>query len=835
MSTTMIQAKTQDRASACASRRAGRAAVSAAAATPDAVVASAEVAPFDSDDYKALCSRYLLPRVRENEELPDGTILRRQIGQTIIDQTPYATLKQRITDLKRSGKDEEIYLLLCELRQWEIRGGRVPDFLDESEASEVIELIDIAATEESEAIDVEAKGDSTTSTAVIVTSDKVQLNSRTPMSHHLQPLPDPVSSVLKASVVRTEQQQGVAEGDHRPEGETHEVIDLLCNSDEDNDMKIKHWTKKDDDVLINLVANVIKGSDGNRSIDWASIANQVGPGRSQLQCFERYSKLSKITNKTRGRKRQASMPLPDLPTLQRPQMQDTPRSTSRRGMVVPTHEEASSASSVPSPLPDTFIDVAGTSESHTCTRSGASLGTADSSSAVRAALGPSDHDMPITSPEEKVKRNVASTVADDDQTSLKAAWNRQTNLRTKGQWKPSGGWKPPAWAVGKNLAASAKKTKKQGTEQKPTKRRKIGTHASCSKQVLNRSLSLLADSIPRGLTVPTEVTNLSQLKCTGYVKKITEDLLLKAHRAQQRLLPATDCDAWEVVKMARSYYDFWRPAKGDIKAILLAESHSKTEMDQMTSIRLDSSLCPQYIGPRNYIKLVHCPVYGELKSIASREDKSSKRKAISNDNRIGHRTDSGTSQFWTLLAAASRGVNYMPKHVCDAGNRGKYTFASDVLKVGRLAVEDRLEAKLSILKRLQDRGIWLIDVSVIGWYISQPQQYQRSRKTNEIHRMSKDRPKKSLKAASMILSFELFTKHIIREAAEEGGLNLLVLIGKELENILSMERITDAVSLRGTTTGSSAAGSSAHCCKIESIPAPNAWSKFSFFNITVYF
>jgi len=203
-----------------------------------------------------------------------------------------------------------------------------------------------------------------------------------------------------------------------------------------------------------------------------------------------------------------------------------------------------------------------------------------------------------------------------------------------------------------------------------------------------------------------------------------------------------------------------------------------------------------------------------------------------------------------------------------SGNRGKHAFATDVLKVGGLDVEDRLEAKLSILKTLQDRGIWLIDVSVIGWvssksapsypfcithlstkshswtasflfsiiyihthemhmyalfigkYITQAQKFKRSKKTNEVHRMAKERPPKQLKAPSMILSWELFTKHVIRDAAEEGALKVLVLIGKELENILSMERLTEAV-----TPTTSAAGPSLPDCKIEPIPAPNAWSE----------
>ena len=763
-----------------------------------------------------------------NEELPDGTTLRKQTKGAIIDEAPYAKLKKRIIDLKRRGNDEEIYRLLNELKEWEIHGGRAPDSMvhDEGGASEVVEWVDIASTEDAEVIDVEASVENllseTTSTDNSAANNiPDQVTSDASSLHREQPLPDQVPSVT--SVVRTQQQQRqrqqqqqqqraviVAVGDHEAEaaeGKGHEVVNLLCSSDEDDDMntKAKHWTKEEDDTLCNTVIKSFEES-GSKDIDWAIISSQVGPGRTSLQCWERYNKLSKNPCTTRSRQYQASVPLPDLTA---PQIKGTSKGKISRAMAVPSHEETSFDASSPSLPPDTqdaFINIT------------------DSSISSRMHI----------SPEEKIKANIASA-GDDDQASLKTAWNRQTSLRAKGKWKPSGGWKPPAWACKKTaikmkrkvdsaVDAPTKNKNEKDTDLKTAKRRKKNTNASsCSKHALARAKSLLAESMQEGtgMAAPNEVTNLSQLKCTGYAKKVTEDLLLRAHRAQQGLLPATDCDEWEVVKIARSYYNYWRPATGNVKAILLAESHSKTEKDQMTSTRLDPSLCPQYLGPRNYIKLVHCLAYGELNCIASRAGQCSKKRAAVSS--IAQQNDSGTSQFWTLLAAASRGTNYVPGNVRGGNsNRGKHAFATDVLKMGGLSVEDRLEAKLSILQQLKDRGIWLIDVSVIGWYISQEQKYRRSARTNEIHRMAKERPPKELKPASMVLSWELLTKHVIREAAEEGGLNLLVLIGKELENILSIDRITEAVTSRGTTAGPS----SAHRCKIETIPAPNAWSKF---------
>jgi hypothetical protein len=64
-------------------------------------------------------------------------------------------------------------------------------------------------------------------------------------------------------------------------------------------------------------------------------------------------------------------------------------------------------------------------------------------------------------------------------------------------------------------------------------------------------------------------------------------------------------------------------------------------------------------------------------------------------------------------------------------------FAADILKGGGLPLEERLDAKLKILEDLRERGVWLLDVSIFGWYIAQPQKYKKSVVTNEIHRMTK--------------------------------------------------------------------------------------------------
>ena len=132
-----------------------------------------------------------------------------------------------------------------------------------------------------------------------------------------------------------------------------------------------------------------------------------------------------------------------------------------------------------------------------------------------------------------------------------------------------------------------------------------------------------------------------------------------------------------------------------------------------------------YFGPRQFISHVYCLGYGENEALTGQ----------ANDT-----TNKGTPQFWALLAACARGTEYV------ALTKSKKSFASpfaaDLLKGGELSVEERLDAKLEVLEKLRRRGVLLLDASIFGWYISQPQQYTRSSISNEVHRKQKTRPPK---------------------------------------------------------------------------------------------
>lgn len=348
--------------------------------------------------------------------------------------------------------------------------------------------------------------------------------------------------------------------------------------------------------------------------------------------------------------------------------------------------------------------------------------------------------------------------------SLKDGWNRQNAQRRTGKWTPAGHltgrWRAPDWATKSSTVPASKQLK------------------GCKKRLLPKLDSLMSnfmievdmEHIPEK---PRPFKSLQHVKCTIYAKLNT---LRSAHHAVQQLLPKGDCEDWEVVELARKYYNYWRPK--ETKVILLAESHAFTTKDRaFEGPGLDENILPEYEGPRGFLSLVYSLGYGENEALTGQAvDKSNK----------------GTPQFWTLFAACSRGVD----HVAATNNtktKCASPFAADLLKGGGLPVEERLKAKLEVLEDLKRRGIWLLDASIFGWFISQPQTYTRSSVSNEVHRKPKSRPPLELKAPSLVLSWELFTKHLVRHVADEGNLKLLIPIGMEVEAALTRDRLEEAV------------------------------------------
>ena len=158
-----------------------------------------------------------------------------------------------------------------------------------------------------------------------------------------------------------------------------------------------------------------------------------------------------------------------------------------------------------------------------------------------------------------------------NKSSLHEEWKKQTTKRKKGEWMPSGHlngkWKPPKWASAKSQDVCP-----DGTKQKKPP-------SSCSKSLLPILDSLLSRFLVNmkikcdSSGQPSPPQSLHDVVCPQYVKP-TNILLQNAHSALRDLLPKGDCEDWEVVELARRYYNHWRPQ--ETKVIILAESHAHT-------------------------------------------------------------------------------------------------------------------------------------------------------------------------------------------------------------------------------------------------------------------
>ena len=133
---------------------------------PEHVKSTANAVPkFDEKDYNTLYQRYLTPRIRENVQLAGGMTLRRQYKGRIIDDQKtvgYKKLKSKIDILLKKQNHEEVYVLLCQLRDWELNPMKVPDVFKDSIAAspcnnEVAELLDLSNDLERQCIDVDAR------------------------------------------------------------------------------------------------------------------------------------------------------------------------------------------------------------------------------------------------------------------------------------------------------------------------------------------------------------------------------------------------------------------------------------------------------------------------------------------------------------------------------------------------------------------------------------------------------------------------------------------------------------------------------------------------------
>lgn len=147
--------------------------------------------------------------------------------------------------------------------------------------------------------------------------------------------------------------------------------------------------------------------------------------------------------------------------------------------------------------------------------------------------------------------------------------------------------------------------------------------------------------------------------------KSTYDKIIQEH-------PNLTFESYLVVKLVNDYRFYWKPQR--VKTILFAESHVFTNGLETTikhSIKL-----PDY--PTSYVRFVYNLAYGQSNTLT---------ESVANNG--------GTPQFWKLFNEI-------------AGNNFRV--------VNNLDPSDKLDQKIQLLQFLKDKGVWLLDCSIVGLY-----------------------------------------------------------------------------------------------------------------------
>ena len=288
---------------------------------------------------------------------------------------------------------------------------------------------------------------------------------------------------------------------------------------------------------------------------------------------------------------------------------------------------------------------------------------------------------------------------------------------------------------------------------------------------VKRMLPGLIDAAMRSCRVRAKphahIKRLDNLRCPTFISA-DESALRAAHRTICKFIPKKEQECFDACRIVHNYCKHWRPTK--VKVIVLAESHANTPHHLVVNGPvMDESFLPEYDGPREFVKVVTNIGYGEPECLTGEGLEKEKNK--------------GTPQYWELLYTLAWGYSAVAS--------GK--FASEILKE-ETDTETRVANKYNTLCSLRDRGVWLVDTSIFGWYISQPVQFVSSNGGAQMVKKPKAKPDHKFKGAALVVSWELFTKHLIREAVEGGNLKAIMPIGKFVLQSVTPKRLNEVIS-----------------------------------------
>jgi hypothetical protein len=636
---------------------------------------------FDEADYTNLCQRYLMPRTRKKPELPDGMILRRQYRGRIIDaNTPlYRKLRVKVDAWLRKNNHEEVYRVLCQLRDWELDPRRVPAIFQSKDDEDVAEVFDLTSGNDEpsyiDCIDVDecittAAAATTLSSSipgVVLSSEHFVSNvsfddepTEVDKQHDVDSISVPVTFVdltqiakrssslidtlkvnahapLKTHPTRTKLSKTTFHEWLAKKKESWRKRRNRCHQEQESTTLIwspsslrtaSHRVKPTHACRLPAIqpdkqtlSNTVKYERSYSNLMLPSAESIVSPIRKLR--IDVPKKVSSGTCSKLGFDLHPSSPdkqsgYPTIPQVVTPDGINRQKRMSQKSLTMKRRLYAdgklkNGQHSSTRLRAFTISDFGFPNRNHSiCWTKGSkgcnALGLVQRTG-VTSHVGPAHHSSRsrnrrhgrlhgvVTTADKfafsiipSVRVVVAAIKSNGfPDTSLQKEWNTQIKKRKRGEWIPrghvTGRWKPPGWANAlekSESSASADSISTPKGKKSPGCRKNLlpvidGIMESYAVGVLVR---------PSGSSISSyQSASLQDVMCPHYVKP-TMDLLRNAHVAVSSLLPVGDCEDWEVVELARRYYDYWRPK--ETKVILLAESHAST-----SKVR-DVSLLMQY-------------------------------------------------------------------------------------------------------------------------------------------------------------------------------------------------------------------------------------------------
>jgi hypothetical protein len=180
--------------------------------------------------------------------------------------------------------------------------------------------------------------------------------------------------------------------------------------------------------------------------------------------------------------------------------------------------------------------------------------------------------------------------------------------------------------------------------------------------------------------------------------------LQTAYEFIAKQFPHAMLESFEVVRQVEEYRQFWKPK--EVKVVLLGESHVYTESrDYQTKLKrsIIDNLIRDY--PTNFVRFVYCLGYGENEIL---------ERALE-DN-------SGTPQYWKIFSSCI---------ALSAENKRALGFER-ILKTQTPNLTRRLRNKINVLRQMQEKGVWLLDASIVGLYRSTLENNETKKRIIEI-------------------------------------------------------------------------------------------------------